>query len=157
MTDSVRALDFCKVFEAVRIPLVVADYDLNLISANQFASEVLPFALERGKKINIEDFLQPEDASTLDDILNECKEKGQGTGALKQKNLDKYFRVKVYDLKGPNGHLVFQFEDVSHIRNLEDQFYDHLVDLYNQLEAKEREIVHLKSRVQLSEKLRDKL
>jgi hypothetical protein len=156
MTNLARVVDFCRLFEAVKIPLVVTDCDLNLICANQFAGEILPLTLETGKPLDVEDLLQPEDESTFDDIVNESREKGQGTGTLKQKNMEKYFRVKVYHLKEVNGCMVFQFDDVSHVRDLENQFYDHLVDLYNQLEAKEREIVHLRSSARRSEKLSDK-
>ncbi len=149
--------DFYRLFETVRIPFVVTDCDLTLIYANQFAHEVLPMKLESGKRLNVEDFLQSEDSTAFDTVVNECKEQGEGIGTLKQKNIDKYFKVKAYYLKGVNSEIIFHFDDVSQARVLETQFYDHLVDLYNQLETKEREIATLKSSVLHSKELSHKL
>jgi PAS domain-containing protein len=149
--------DFYRLFETVRIPFVVTDCDLNLIYANQFAQEVLPLPLDVGKKLNVEDFLQPEDSTAFDAVVSECKEQGEGIGTLKQKGIDKYFKVKAYYLKGENSEIIFHFDDISQVRVLETQFYDHLVDLYNELETKEREIATLKSSVLRSRDLTHKL
>jgi len=132
---------------------VITDCNLNLLFANQYAREVLPWTLEIGKQLNVEEFLQPEDSTVFDTVVNECKEQGEGIGTLKQKGIDKYFRVKAYYLKGKNSEIIFHFDDVSQVRVLETQFYDHLVDLYNQLETKEREIAVLKSSVLRSKEL----
>lgn len=148
--------DFHRLFETVRIPFVVTDCDLNLIYSNQFAREVLPLTLEIGKRLDVEEFLQPEDSTAFDIVVNECKEQGEGIGTLKQKDDDKYFRVKAYYLKGTNSEIIFHFDDVSQVRVLESQFYDQLVDLYDQLETKEREIATLKSSVLHSKELSHK-
>lgn len=145
--------DFYRLFETVRIPLVVTDCELTLIYANQFAHEVLPLKLESGKRLDVEEFLQPEDSTGFDTVVSECKEQGEGIGTLKQKDIDKYFKVKAYYLQGTSSEIIFHFDDVSQVRVLESQFYDHLVDLYNQLETKEREITRLKSRVFQSKEL----
>jgi hypothetical protein len=136
---------------------VITDCDLNLLFANQYAREILPWTLEIGKRLDIEEFLQPEDSTVFDTVVNECKEQGEGIGTLKQKGIDKYFRVKAYYLKGNNSEIIFHFDDVSQVRVLETQFYDHLVDLYNQLETKEREIAVLKSSVLRSKEFSRKL
>ena len=149
--------DFYRLFETVRIPFVITDCDLNLLFANQYAREILPWTLEIGKRLDIEEFLQPEDSTVFDTVVNECKEQGEGIGTLKQKGIDKYFRVKAYYLKGNNSEIIFHFDDVSQVRVLETQFYDHLVDLYNQLETKEREIAVLKSSVLRSKEFSRKL
>jgi PAS domain-containing protein len=149
--------DFYRLFETVRIPFVITDCDLTLIYANQYAREILPWTLEIGKRLNIEDYLQPEDSSAFDAVINECKVQGEGICTLKQKDIDKYYRVKAYYLKGERTEIIFHFDDVSQVRVLETQFYDHLVDLYNQLETKEREIAVLKSSVLRSKELSRKL
>ena len=136
---------------------MITDCDLNLLFANQYAREILPWTLEIGKRLDIEEFLQPEDSTVFDTVVNECKEQGEGIGTLKQKGIDKYFRVKAYYLKGNNSEIIFHFDDVSQVRVLETQFYDHLVDLYNQLETKEREIAVLKSSVLRSKEFSRKL
>jgi len=148
--------DFYRLFETVKIPFVITDCDLNLIYSNQYARALLPWTLEIGKRLNVDEFLQSEDSSVFDDVVNECKEQGEGIGTLKQKDIDKYFRVKAYYLKGENGEIIFHFDDVSQARVLETQFYDHLVDLYNQLETKEHEIAVLKSSVLRSKELSSK-
>lgn len=149
--------DFYRLFETVRIPLVVTDCDLNLIYANPYARGILPWSLEIGKRLNVEDFLLPEDSSVFDAVVSECRVQGEGIGTLKQKDMDKYFKVKAYYLKGERTEIIFHFDDVSQVRVLETQFYDHLVDLYNQLESKEREIAVLKSSAVRSGVLRVKV
>ena len=156
MANFTFTADFYRLFETVRIPFVVTDGDLNLVYANQYACEVLPLALDIGKRLNVEDFLQSEDSSAFDAVVDECKEQGEGIGTLKQKGIDKYFKVKAYYLKGESDEIVFHFDDISQVRVLETQFYDHLVDLYNELETKEREIATLKSSVLRSRELSHK-
>ena len=156
MANFTFTADFYRLFETVRIPFVVTDCDLNLVYANQYAHEVLPLILENGRRINVEDFLQPEDSTAFDAVVNECKEQGEGIGTLKQRGIDKYFKVKAYFLRGENSEIVFHFDDISQVRVLETQFYDHLVDLYNELETKEREIANLKSSVLRSKELTPK-
>ncbi len=153
MANFTITADFYRLFETVRIPFVITDCDLNLLYSNQYAREILPWTLEMGKRLNVEEFLQPEDSTVFDTVVNECKEQGEGIGTLKQKGIDKYFRVKAYYLRGKNSEIIFHFDDVSQVRVLETQFYDHLVDLYNQLETKEREIALLKSSVLRSKEL----
>ncbi len=145
--------DFHRLFETVRIPFVVTDSELSLIYANPYAHQTLPLDLETGKRLNIEDFMQLEDSTPFDAVVSECKEQGEGIGTLKQRGTDRYFRVKAYYLKGTNCEIIFHFDDVSQVRVLENQFYDQLVDLYNQLETKEREIASLKSSVLQSKEL----
>jgi len=149
--------DFYRLFETVKIPFVVTDCDLSLVYANQFAHEALPMTLEIGKRLNIEEFLQAEDSSAFDAVVDECKKQGEGIGTLKQRDVDKYFKVKAYYLRGPDSEIVFHFDDVSQVRVLETQFYEHLVDLYNQLETKEREISTLKSKVLQSKEMSRKI
>lgn len=153
MANFTITADFHRLFETVRIPFVITDCDLNVLCANQYAREILPWTLEIGKRLNVEEFLQPEDSTVFDAVVSECKEQGEGIGTLKQKDIDKYFRVKAYYLRGKNSEIIFHFDDVSQVRVLETQFYDHLVDLYNQLETKEREIAVLKSSVLRSKEL----
>lgn len=137
--------DFYGVFETVRIPFVLTDSNLSLIYANRFAREVLPLRLEKGKRLEVESFLQHEDSIAFGQLVSECKLHGEGICTVKQKGIDKYYKVKAYNLQNLNGELVFHFEDVSQSRILEDQLYEHLVDLYSQLEAQEREIADLKA------------
>ncbi len=137
--------DFFSVFETVRIPFVLTDPDLLLIYANRFAKEVLPLRLESGKKLEVDSFLQHEDSIAFENMVSECLENGESMGTLKQNGMDKYYKVKAYFLKGRDGEIVLHFEDVSQSRILENQLYEHLVDLYSQLETQEREISDLKA------------
>ncbi len=137
--------DFFRVFETVRIPLVITDSNLLLVYANPFAREVLPLRLERGRKLEVDGFLQHEDSIAFEHMVGECRERGESLGTLKQRGIDKYYKVKAYCLKNRDGEMVFHFEDVSQSRILENQLYEHLVDLYSQLETQEREIADLKA------------
>lgn len=137
--------DFFRVFETVRIPLVITDSKLLLIYANRFALEVLPLRFEKGTKLEVESFLQHEDSIAFDNMIAECRERGESLGTVKQRGIDKYYRVKAYNLRNRDSEIVFHFEDVSQSRILEDQLYEHLVDLYSQLETQEREIADLKA------------
>ena len=139
--------DFYRLFETVRIPLVVTASNLEVVYANKFAHESLPLTLETGKRLEIENFLQSEDSLEFENVVMECKNRGESIGTLKQKETDKYYKVKAYYLHGDVGEIVFHFEDVSRSRVLEEQYYDHLTDLYNQIESQEREIANLRARV----------
>lgn len=137
--------DFRKIFETVRIPLVITGSDLDIIYANDFSREVLPLGLDGGQKLKVEDFVQHEDLAVFDQLVLECKRRGESVCTVKQKGSAKYYKVKVYNLRGRKEEMVFHFEDVSQSRILEDEFYEHLVDLYSQLETQEREIADLKA------------
>jgi len=147
MTNFAITSDFYRLFETIRIPLVVTASNLEIIYANKFAHQSLPISLEIGKKLEIENFLQSEDSLEFENVVIECKNRGESISTLKQKESDKYFKVKAYYLPGDGGAIVFQFEDVSQSRVLEEQYYDHLTDLYNQIESQEREIANLRARV----------
>lgn len=137
--------DFQRIFEALRIPLILTAPDMAVICANHFSREVLPFEIEQGKTLQVENFLQHEDSAVFEKMISECNLHGESVCTVKQKGTDKYYKVKAYRLKHRMGQLVLQFEDVSQSRLLEDQFYDHLVDLYSQLETQEREIADLRA------------
>ena len=137
--------DFHKIVETVRIPLVITTPDLDIVYANDFSREVLPLGLEDGKKLKIEEFFQHEDLAAFLQVVSECKRRGESVCTIKQKGAAKYYKVEVYNLRNQNGEMVFRFEDVSQSRILEDEFYEHLVDLYSQLETQEREIADLKA------------
>ncbi len=145
MEESLVTSDFLKVFETVRIPFVLADSNLLLIYANRFSREVLPMRLEKGKRLEIDGFLQHEDSIAFERMVSDCKQNGESIGTLKQKGIDKYYKVKAYHLENRDSEIVLQFEDVSQSRILENQLYEHLVDLYSQLENQEREIADLKA------------
>ncbi len=145
MEQSLVTSDFLKVFETVRIPFVLIDSNLLLIYANRFAREVLPLRLEKGRKLEIDGFLQHEDSIAFERMVSDCKRNGESIGTLKQKGFDKYYKVKAYYLENRDSGIVLHFEDVSQSRILENQLYEHLVDLYSQLENQEREIVDLKA------------
>lgn len=137
--------DFYSVFETVRIPLVITDSNLVLVHANHFAKQVLPLRLEKDKRLEIDDFLQHEDSVSFERIVSECRKRGESGGTVKQREADKYFKLKVYKVKGSDCQMIFHFEDISHSRILEDQLYEHLVDLYGQLETQEKEITDLRA------------
>jgi nitrogen-specific signal transduction histidine kinase len=145
MEEYITTSDFFKVFETVRIPLVITDSALALVYANPFAREVLPLKLEKGMRLEIDSFLQHEDSIAFERMVTECVHRGESLGTLKQKGFDKYYKVKAYFLKNRGTEIVFHFEDVSQSRILENQLYEHLVDLYSQLETQEREIADLKA------------
>lgn len=145
MADYIITSDFRKVFDTVQIALVLTDCDLNLIHVNRFARASLPLNLEPGKRLEVGAFLQSEDSVAFEKMLSECRENGESISILKEKGVDKYYKVKAYHLKNKNGEIVFHFEDVSQSRILENQLYDHLIDLYNQLETQEREITNLRA------------
>ncbi len=147
MTNFAITSDFYRFFETVRIPFVVTDSDLNITYVNKFAQESLPLALETGKRLEIENFLQSEEPLNFENVVSECKNRGESIGTLKQKETDRYFKVKAYYMRGGSGEIVFHFEDISQSRVLEDQYYDHLIDLYNQIETQEREIANLKAKI----------
>lgn len=147
MTNFAITSDFYRLFETVRIPLVVTSSDLDIVYANRYAHESLPLILETGKRLEIENLLQSEDSLEFENVVSECKNRGESISTLKQKETDKYFKVKAYYLRGDNCEIVFHFEDVSQSRVLEEQYYDHLTDLYNQVETQEREIAILRARV----------
>ncbi|MFZ1082526.1 MAG: hypothetical protein WAO19_11450 [Candidatus Kryptoniota bacterium] len=146
MTNFAITSDFYRFFETVRIPFVVTDSDLNIVYANKFAHEALPIILDIGKRLEIENFLQSEDSMKFENVVSECKNRGESIGTLKQKETDKYFKVKAYYMRGDSDEIVFHFEDVSQSRVLEDKYYDHLIDLYNQIETQEREIANLRAK-----------
>lgn len=145
MAEQTLFSDCYRVFETVRIPLVLTDSDLVLIYANQFAREALPIRLERGKKMEPEEFLQSEDSAAFERIVSECLSRGESARTLKQRGTEKYFKVKAYYLNDVRGEIVFHFEDVSQSRILENQLYEHLVDLYSKLETQEKEITDLRA------------
>ena len=147
MADNFASYDLHKVFETVKIALILTDRDLNLLYANRFAKENFPQTFESGKKLSVRDFLQHEDLLAFENMVAECKEQGESISTFKHKGADKYFKVKAYYLKNDSNKIVFQFEDVSQLRILENQLYEHLIDMYNQLEAQEREIVHLRATI----------
>lgn len=127
------------------MPLILTGPNLVVTYANRFSRDVLPITLEHGERLQVEGFLQCEDSATFQRVVSECKLRGESVCTVKQKGIAKYYKVRAYKLKHCKGQLVFQFEDISGLRFLEDQFYDHLVDLYSQLETKEREITDLKA------------
>ncbi|MGO9480842.1 MAG: PAS domain-containing protein [Candidatus Kryptoniota bacterium] len=139
--------DFYRLFETVRIPFVVTDSDLNIIYANKYAQESLPFILEIGNRLEIDDFLENEDTSKLENVVSECKEQGESIGTLKEKETNRCFKVRAYYMRSGSGEIVFHFEDASQSRAIEDQYYDHLIDLYNQIENQEREIADLRAKI----------
>ncbi len=145
MAEQTLFSDCYRVFETVRIPFVLTDTNLVLIYANQFAREVLPVRLERGKKLELEEFLQSEDSVAFDRIVSDCLSRGESARTLKQRGTEKYFKVRAYNLNDARGEIVFHFEDVSQSRILENQLYEHLVDLYGKLETQEKEITDLKA------------
>jgi len=147
MTNFAITSDFYRLFETVRIPLVVTTSGLNIIYVNRSAHELLPLSLEAGKRLEIENFLQSEDTLEFEKVVNECKDRGESISTLKQRETEKYFKVKAYYLNGGGGEIVFHFEDVSQSRVLEEQYYVHLTDLYNQIETQESEISNLRARV----------
>ena len=121
MEESLVRSDFLKVFETVRIPFVLTDSNLLLIYANRFSREVLPLRLEKGKKLEIDGFLQHEDSIAFERMVYDCKQNGESIGTLKQKGIDKYYKVKAYYLENRDSEIVLQFEDVSQSRILENQ------------------------------------
>jgi nitrogen-specific signal transduction histidine kinase len=145
MAEETLFSDCYRVFETVRIPFVLTDDELLLIYANQCAREALPIRLERGKKVELENLLQSEDSAAIERMVSECLSRGESSRTLKQRGTEKYFKVKAYNLNDTRGEIVFHFEDVSQSRILENQLYEHLVDLYSKLETQEREITDLRA------------
>lgn len=137
--------DFHRVFETVRIPFILTRLDLTLIYANQFAREALPLRLEKGKRLDLDEFLQREDSSQFAKMVEECVNERESARTVKQRGVDKYFKVKAYCLCESSDELVFHFEDVSQSMILEDQLYEHMVDLYSQLETQARELTDLRA------------
>ncbi|MCL4539867.1 MAG: hypothetical protein M1378_09795 [Bacteroidetes bacterium] len=138
--------DSFKVLQKVKVPLLITDSDLTLIYANEYAVETLPLILRPGEKIEVDEFLQHEDSPGFDHMASECKIQGGSVGTLKQRGVEKYYRVVAYQMNGDEGGIVFQFDDISQLRILENHMYEHLIDLYNQLEALQREITELRAR-----------
>ncbi len=147
--------EIIRVFETIRIPFVLTDSRLKLIYANQFAREALPLRLERGRKLDVENFLQREDSTEFESMMEECLREGESTRTLKQRGIDKYFKVRAYCMCDSSDALVFHFEDVSQSRIMEDQLYEHLVDLYSQLETRERELTDLRATIMRTHDVRD--
>ena len=136
-----------RLFEQIRVPFVIVDPNFVLVLANRFAREVLPFDLQEGEVLNVDRLLQHEDSADFNKLITECRERGESVGTVKEKIAEKYYKVRAYSLENKNGEIALQFEDISQSRNLEDQFYEHLVDLYNQLETQEREIATLRAKI----------
>ncbi|HEY9165253.1 MAG TPA: hypothetical protein VIS48_03730 [Candidatus Kryptonia bacterium] len=145
MADYVITSDFLRIFETVKISFVLTDSEMNLLYANRYARETLPLNLKLGKKLDVESFLQNEDSMAFESLINECRKQGESTGIFKQRQADKYYKVKAYSLRNKEEEIVFHFEDVSQSRILENQLYEHLLDLYSQLEMREREIANLRA------------
>jgi len=145
MAEYVITSDFLRIFETVRIAFVLTDSEMNLLYANRYAREVLPLSLKLGKKLDVESFLQNEDSMAFGSLFEECRKQGESTGIFKQREADKYYKIKAYSLMNKEEEIVFHFEDVSQSRILENQLYEHLLDLYSQLETREREIANLRA------------
>ncbi len=137
--------DFQRICEDLRVPLILTGPNLVITYANQASRDVLPITLEYGKRLQVEGFLEGEDSGTFQRVVSECRLRGESVCTVKQKGTARFYRVRAYKLKHCKRQMVFQLEDISGLRFLEDQFYDHLVDLYSQLETKEREITDLRA------------
>ncbi len=153
LTREIMTYDFFKVFTRVRIPLLITDSNLNLIYANASACETLPFELNLGERVEVDDFLRHEDSLDFENMVAECKMQGESVGTLKAEGIERYFRVRTYYMNGDENEerIIIQFEDITQSRILEDQMYEHLIDLYNQVEAQSREITELRARALRSE------
>ncbi len=151
MANKNITFDSFKVLQKVKLPLLITDSDLTLIYANESAVEMLPFSLRPGERVEVDNYLQHEDSLDFEHMLQECKSQGGSVGTLKQRDAEKYYRVIAQHLKDDEGEILFQFEDISQSRILENHMYEHLIDLYNQLEALQREITDLRARALRSE------
>ncbi len=145
MAEHVGSLESYGIFEAIGIPFVLTDSSLTLIYANPVAKELLPLRFETGRVLQVDSLLQHEDSMTFENLVADCIENGESIGTLKQKGVEKYFKVKAFCLKEGKSGIAFHFEDISQSRILENELYEHLIDLYSQIESQEREIADLKA------------